>query len=102
MISQRGMAGWGEQIPGSAATYRQLVWGRSRPKFLPPAPNKVSAGLPSRCICLLGEKKGPEFNYLLFPGAALRDYHGARRAFGCVRRCYPSPEEKKDLGLNKL
>lgn len=101
MISQRGMAGWGEQVSVSVATYQQQLWGRSRLKFLPPAPNKVSAGLPPRCLCLLGKKQGPEFNYLLFlvqlwvitmePGGPL----------AVCKDVIPAPRTKR-AGLNKL
>lgn len=101
MISQQGMAGWGKQVHSSVDTYQQLLWGRSRLKFLPLAPNKIPAGLPSHCICLLGEKRGPEFNYLLFlvqlwvitvePGGPLAMY-------GDV---IPASRRRRD-GLNKL
>lgn len=42
MISQRGMAGWGERVPGSVATYQQLLRGTSGLKFFPIAPKKKS------------------------------------------------------------
>lgn len=101
MIRQQGMAGWGKQVHSSADTYQQLLWGRSRPKFLPPAPDKIPAALPSHCICLLGEKQGPEFNDLLFlaqlwvitvePGGPLAVY----------RDVILAPKRRSD-GLNKL
>lgn len=43
----------------------------------------------------MGEKQGPEFNYLLFLDAALDDYDGGKRAFSCEQQCYLSPKEKK-------
>lgn len=60
------MAGCRERVPGSAATILAAATGKIETEFLSPALNKVSAGLLSHRICLLGEKQEPEFNYLLF------------------------------------
>lgn len=91
----------GEQVPSSAATYWQLLLGKLRSKFLPPVPNKVSAGLTSPCICLLGQKQGPESNYLLFLG---QRWVITVESGGYLAVCGDviSAPRRKRAGLNKL
>lgn len=57
------MGGAGPRLSGHIPA---AVMGKIKTKISLPALNEVSAGLLSRCICLLLEKQAPESNYLLF------------------------------------